>query len=241
MSERSTEERSFFNLRYAFPGYTFILLNVLVNLRILLFFFLTYMPKIGLSDTATTLLGILFGFFTLMSAAPIGFLVSQCWYVMRENILGGDCRRCRPSKPYRVLRDEFEVRGEKENLETVYNYIVHSCPISGVHSYLNRRWDLCMLFGSIGTAIVLGLGSAYITRGFIVKVPKSQQTFVNWPIYDWTIFIVSFLLLVLLFFGFRKIRQDHQSMCTFLIKLTAKKKELRDELPEQYFKEHSNP
>lgn len=117
-------ERSFFNLRYALPGYTFILLNLLINLRFLLYLFMTIMPDIQLSEIALSLLGVLFGFLTLMSGSAVGFLVSQVWYIFYfalHYLFFGKTKRW---WTYKVLMEEFDVKDDSSCLS--YLKLFHS-------------------------------------------------------------------------------------------------------------------
>jgi len=243
MSER-TLGRTFFNLRYALPGYTFILLILLINQRMLLYLFLEIAPKFQLSDTALSLVGIFFGFLTLLSGSPLGLLVSQYWYFIYFVSYYISMKVFPRFGSYKVLKNEFNVEDDISSLETVFNYIVHSHTDIGVRTYLNRRWDLLMLFGSTGWAIVLGLVSGYTCRDWILNlnaIPKSRQTYVFWPSYDWLILIASGVLLFFFSICYIFVWKEHDRMSTFVIRQRFEKpaekgqKKPREVLPKKYF------
>ena len=105
-------ERSFFDLRYAVPGFTFLLFLVLI-LRVE---FLSFLRLFTTPDTS--LVGFSLGLLTLMSGSVIGFLISQIWYAYYN---------CCYKKKY--LKESFKILdglGVKEDLTTVIDYIVHT-------------------------------------------------------------------------------------------------------------------
>ena len=65
-------ERSLFNIRYTFPGYTFLLFVVMMSSQQLWF---------KVKDTGLGFFTAIFAFIYLLSGAPIGYFVSQLWYL----------------------------------------------------------------------------------------------------------------------------------------------------------------
>lgn len=226
--------RSFFNLRFTLPGYTFILLNLLLNLRIVIYF-LGMQP---LSETALPFFGILFGFLTLLSGTPLGFLVSQVWYLFYFV-----CYYVSAILPrfgsYKVLKNEFNVKDEIWSLDAAFNYILHSHKEKGIRTYLSRRWDLLMSFGSTSLAIVLGLISGYVCRDFVLNL--NEKVSATWSGYDLLIFLPSVGMIFLFLFSYIFVWLQFDRMCTLVIRKRAEKpekkkqKSLRDVLPEKYF------
>lgn len=66
-------EREYFSFRYAIPGYTFLLLVVLIN----------YIPLLTIlrATGAGQVFGAFLAFLSLFTGSAIGFLVSQFWWL----------------------------------------------------------------------------------------------------------------------------------------------------------------
>ena len=67
-------ERSYFSLRYAIPGYTFLLLFISINYRVVLSSFQT-------GKMIPEFLDMFFAFLIALSGSAIGFPVSQSWFL----------------------------------------------------------------------------------------------------------------------------------------------------------------
>jgi len=65
-------EREFFSLRYAIPGYTLILVIILLNIVPLF--------EISKSNNINSLFGAVLAFVSLFTGSAIGFLISQIWF-----------------------------------------------------------------------------------------------------------------------------------------------------------------
>ena len=145
-------ERSFFDIRHAIPGYTFILSFIFQNLVGLALL----STRIAESDSIA-LLGIFFGFITLLSGAALGFLVSQPWYLLLNIAI-------KRGLYYFVNKDKT---GEKLSVSR-QDYKVLNYEKKEVRDYIFRRWDLFNLMGSVIFALTLGtllgwlLNSAFI-------------------------------------------------------------------------------
>jgi len=220
--------RAFFDFRYAFPGYTFILLVFLINLRFVLE--KSVLPIIQSND-ALTLFGILLGFLTLLSGASMGFLVAQFWYALFNFVLGGHfgLEKCfdMRARPFEKL-GKLGIIDDRKTLTTVLDYILSSKREDGIHLYMVRRWDLLNTIGATGIAIVLGLVIGYVTKYFVLS-----STSLRW----WDILILAFsaALLMCLSLGFHKISEESLLMATFIVEQWEKEKKLRKRVPEQYF------
>ena len=187
MSERI--ERTFFNLRFAVPGYTFILVFFLINLKVILKFISTN----GLSNSSSALLGVFLGFVALLGGGAMGFLVSQFWYFISQRWkIQGFYGTEKHRGPFRTLIDYCDMSDKKEDekiLLTVYDYIIHSLlkpseltdrPKKGIYLYMSRRWDLMNLLGSTAMAIVLSSVIGYVIRGI-------ARNFVSWHVYEYLV------------------------------------------------------
>jgi hypothetical protein len=170
--------RSFFDIRYTIPGYTFILYFILVNLESFVFF----VVKIAELESIT-LLGIIFGFLTLLSGAALGFLVSQPWHALNNLFFR--------IRPYERVNKRIKQRFSIEKMD----YKVLSTKKKALIDYLMRRWDLFNLMGAIISAIGLGtlfgwLVSLTITADFKLSLPIHGEAFM--------IVIAIFTLIIIL-------------------------------------------
>lgn len=229
-------KRTFFSLRNTVPGYTFILWNLLLNLRFVAFFFLYLMPTVSLSGNVITLFGIILGFVTLLSGAAIGFLVSQFWFLIYWLIIERYLANFYKEK----LIEDFEVK-DKEASVLVFNYIVHSLRQKRIVSYILRRWDIMTIFGSTIMAIISGLISGLALRNRVFSIQDIPDSHLNWQIIDHILMLVSALLIFAISVSFYYVARSAYDMGILAIRLKAKDlakegKELKDELPKEYFK-----
>ena len=142
-------QRTFFTLRYALPGYTFILMSILVLSPVL--------TPIFTQNGSTTLTGAFLAFLYLLSGAAIGFLVSQVWYAIfnsrlfRENIL---CKFC-----FHDMKDFLEGRyGKFSDCRHMlwFSDYIHRLSNEKIQIYTQRMWDLTHTFGSTIVALIFG-------------------------------------------------------------------------------------
>lgn len=181
--------RDYFDLRYAIPGFTFILLIVAIN----------YGPlstKLLPPDNNNTYFTIFFGIVSLLSGSAIGFLISQGWFTF-HNWNGGilsirDLESARNS-----LITNFELKGVSETispvigipiiglrvlkekdrhdnrkLDCLLTYLLHHCESERTNGYIQRRLDIyqtlsCTL-SSLALSVVLGLA---IRHYYLPNIP----------------------------------------------------------------------
>lgn len=178
-----------------------------------------------------------------MSGVPLGFLISQFWWLFFDltgGHYGGRWIRKR-GEPYEKLVEEFEILDEKVILRAVYNYLIHSEKDEQIYMFLNRRWDMFLSLGSIATATAFGLLVGYILK-YVIFNSESQNIGFN-PLHDGIILLLSIILIIyLIIIIFKKILPEQYSMSILIIKKRAmkyKEKKLRTILPEQYFQSRS--
>lgn len=165
MAER---ERLFFDLRHIAPGYTFIALLFLVNIRVVTWYL--FGLKEG-SEAAATFLGVFVGFGSLLGGSAVGFLVSQIWYFFTQSGRWFD-RFYLPRRVADLLIGEG-VRDDREVLTLVSDHIYQTHDEPKVHSYIERRWDLLNIIGSVILAIPLALVTGHALR--LVLMPESYS------------------------------------------------------------------
>ena len=153
-------ERSLFDLRYAAPGYTFILIILLINLR-----------SITKTSMAPEIIATLIAFLAL-SGGAVGVIISQIWYAIYNKCSLGTYKtfldsaklieqewnrhRGRPVDPYKCKMD-------REWVVTIRDRLTHH-PKEPIIDYITRRWDLYHLLRSISCAIAIGLTTGYLTK-----------------------------------------------------------------------------
>jgi len=150
-------ERSFFDLRYAIPGYTFIIWILGINHVPLL------TSKVFGSEPA---FGVFLAFLAFLGGSSTGFLVSQWWWwSFQRNVKEYDdfeesIEALR--KKYGLIKPQ-DKEGKKKAL-TIHDYLVHSEENEKVHEYNARRWDMYHLFSSERVSLRLAVFSGFIYR-----------------------------------------------------------------------------
>jgi hypothetical protein len=231
--------RAFFDIRYSLPGYTFILLTVLINLRAdtLKSILLRISPPTIPSNDAITFFGILFGFLTLLSGASLGFLVAQFWHALFNYVLRGHYRIERyfdlRARPYEKL-ETLGIINDRITLTTVLDYILSSKRKDEIHLYVVRRWDLLHTIGSTGIAVILGSAIGYTIKYFVLTPTPLDR-------WDFLVLVFSAVLLICLGCGFYKISEESLLMATFIVDQWDEKKKLRKHVPKQYFGSEPQP
>ena len=214
-------ERDFFTLRYALPGYTFILIMVLVAYPRLIELFPLSEPSLDL-----TLVSAFVAFFTLLSGGAIGFLVSQFWYALHNSIFHSLFLR----KTRKMLRDKFKLK-ENAHREIIFlDYIFHLSDSTTI-DYIQRRFDLKHTLGSTFFAIIFGsiFGVAVKSNFFSYEMGlenvANSINFVSpsFTTYDVAVVIIVFTLSIIVLNGFFFISREHSLMVDVVVKKVLKK------------------
>jgi hypothetical protein len=147
--------RTFFDKRYTFPGYTFLIL-VLGGLS-------SWIVGIVENSLASNngsqsdLLAVIIGSLFLLNGSPVGFLVSQPWFLVHKFVIA--------PRAY-VLEYRKTLFGEPDILTTsvIIDFEILRRTDERQFSYIQRRWDLLNLLGSEIFAIPLGLLAAWLLQ-----------------------------------------------------------------------------
>lgn len=153
--------REYFSLRYAVPGFTFILIIVGLNYSPLL----SILRELG----TTEVLGVFLSFLSLFAGSAIGFLVAQIWYSYFH------WRRIYCSNIFKRLENiakeklgfKSEVVGKKRDvtLSAVLDYMLLSRIDEKYWKYCQRRWDIFHILSCTLVSLILG-----VCLGFIVRI-----------------------------------------------------------------------
>lgn len=237
-------ERGYFSLRYAIPGYTFILVVLGLN-------FIPVYQIMKLTEMASVSGGIL----ALLSGSTIGFLINQSWWWWFER---GKIYEFQPIKNLATnygleWKNELE---HKRKLRFVYDYVL----FSGLHSkeeykglsqYAFRRWDMYILLSCTKVSLILGMICGLLFRVFVEIFFLGMRAFSS-LVYDFWFFlnvkefwIITFILtscFLLIYFiwqGQESIKFQYQSLHKIVItESVVKKAKLREVFPE-YFRKDS--
>jgi len=161
-------ERSYFSLRYAIPGYTFLLLFIVINYRVILPF-----PKF-------------FDFLIALSGSAIGFPITQTWFLWRRlrNTFYNTIRNAIAtfSNRYNIIANPTEE--QKKVIVVAYSYVIDVVGERhrNLREYLDRRFDLFNTFGATIVSILWGLSLGWIIRliaAFFLEKPFHFQELIK--------------------------------------------------------------
>lgn len=215
-------ERNFFSLRYALPGYTFILIMILVAYPSLIEMIKNF-TETGM-DLA--LVSALLAFFTLLGGSAIGFLISQFWYFSHNSVL----KKYSLKHTRKFLRETFNLK-ENAHQEIVFlDYVFHNFSKQQRLDYVGRRFDLLHTLASTLLAVIFGVifGIFIKTDYFSINVAFTTEldfSFPSFTMYDCGITIIIIFLLIVLSHGFFFIRREHSMMVNAAIKDTVELQE----------------
>jgi len=253
-------ERSLFDVRYTFPGYTFLLFTFFMFIEQILINYTE--PKFGFFS-------VIFGFIYLLSGAPIGYFVSQIWYLYfhhwKKGYYWNDRRKTKKKEYVKYLTElvDDEVKLINDNPDKTLVILDYMFNISKdrekLRSYITRRWDLYHIMGSTEVSIIFGILTGILLKPYFI-IDKFTclndgydflSNYVNILFYNFTTTfyikdIVIFIFGILLFWGFqigkKRISHEHEDMVDILIRnvnlneLRKLKENLKDRSKE-YFKE----
>ncbi len=158
-------EREYFSLRYAVPGYSFLLVVISVNIWPLI---------LVLRGIQTDIFGAFLGFLSLFAGSAIGFLVSQFFYFRFD----------RNKTPFRIreLADLTDVlvkstkvdknleklKSSKDDIEAVTDFLFNISAEKNQQfvRYSERRWDMYLLMSSLLWSLGVGTFSAVAVRAY---------------------------------------------------------------------------
>lgn len=185
--------RSFFDLRYALPGYCFLLFLVLLNLDLL-----------SRLATTSSQVQLLLGVGGLISGIPIGFLVSQPWHLwIRLWYL-------RKMSYVHYLQDTYNEL--KDNWVAAYalaDWIFFQSH-AGTKEYVARRWDLINTLGATLTAMLLAIPSSMLIR------IEAQYAVIQTS--QWLVLLLDVSLVLCLIVGLHNIEREQQTFAREIIR-----------------------
>jgi len=239
-------ERTFFAVRYALPGYTSILIALLVAYPKLEGFLTSNTTPIDM-----TLISAFLAFFTLLSGTAIGFLVSQIWYLVSNWFLHRRALR----EAIEFLKDKYKLTEDPHHQMVFLDHIVHLAE-KEIIAYTQRRFDLKHTLGSTLFATFIGALFGFIVRidsfrtdtiAFFnidlltnIKVPEIVLT-----TYDCGVILIILILSALLLKSYRDISKEHAMMVNVTVRRIEKLEifpysEARAYFPEDYFVNNEN-
>ena len=163
--------REYFSFRYAIPGYTFILLVVLVN----------YVPLLKvLREPVSDIFGALLAFVSLFTGSAIGFLVSQIWYLWyqkRGSWYGHvnyevrkllDSHRFQAKSENKVKEYKITTECKKKRIEPLLTYMrfqyEEKTKYGKFTRYFQKRMDLYHILSSTIATLILAWISGIVFR-----------------------------------------------------------------------------
>jgi len=238
-------ERTFFALRHALPGYTFILVLLLVSYpRIQGLFF---------QSQSIELLGVFLAFLTILSGGAIGFLISQFWYVIHNSLLKGlfliDARE--------FLEERYNLAKDVQHQIVFLDHVLHLSAKETI-AYTQRRFDLIHTLASTLSATFIGLLGGILVRveffrtdiAFKMAVhafwtASVRPHLVSLSMYDVGVSIIMVALSILLIASFLFVSKEHSMMVHVSVRKVVKSgafpySEARAYFPEDYFAKNGN-
>jgi len=208
-------ERTFFALRYALPGYTFILMTILVAFPKLLEFFQSEIPNVQL-------IAALLAFLYLLSGGAIGFLISQVWYVVFNSFINGRYGKFPETRKF--LRKNYNLAADLKHQNVFLDY-VHRLSSKQTQIYTQRRYDLMHVCSSTFVTTLFGLFSGFLVRVDFVRNTTFERP--HWTTLEETIksltsistsaLCITLFLVIVLFFAFLLIIKRRHYIRTYIL------------------------
>ena len=209
MKDCTMSERNFFDLRYIYPGFTFILGFILAFPTSLLVLF----------GESTTSAEIFLAIITFIGISSFGMLISQVWHNIFNYLLRGWAEKeslgyIFGEKLFVSTKDAnkmYKVSNAKE-IKTVYKLVVRDffdfyvlmkdMKNDSIRDYLSRRWDLLCSFGAGLASYILGFFMGYIINGSVNVTINTETESIIFAIfkqqnYCIAISLISLIIIVL--------------------------------------------
>ncbi|MBW1728488.1 MAG: hypothetical protein JRJ62_13125 [Deltaproteobacteria bacterium] len=198
-------ERRYLKYRYRVPGMIFIFIHIWVLLK-----------DFDIYSIQTIVY--------LVGWYPIGFLVSQSWYLI--SAFCTTINHCRVGDEFKLFLREHYIPDEFNYRMSTYHYITQNITNQNIKYYLLNRWDLMQLIGSSAIAAIL---SYFSLKTFYTVDPDILNSLLR--------FIYIFLGVSAPSIYF--ILRQHRSMIYFLIR--TNKITLIDDINSSNSKKTSSP
>lgn len=170
--------REYFSLRYAVPGFVFILIVVGLN----------YYPIVEIlkGQGTTEVFGVVLSFLSLFAGSAIGFLIAQVWFLI-FHYRRGYTKWLRPLEDdlaqnmgwigKKALREKIEKMDKKEAEEykkkrdvamaSSLDYTLLTMKDSDLWKFFQRKVDLFHIMSSTLISLIVGIVVGFISRLFI--------------------------------------------------------------------------
>lgn len=231
-------ERTFFTLRYALPGYTFVLVALLVAYPKLESIILNNATPIDV-----TLVSAFLAFFTLLSGGAIGFIVSQVWYNLYHFcVLSHDVRKAR-----KFLEEKYNLTKDTHHQVVFLDHVFHLSSKETI-AYMGRRFDLKHTLGSMLSATFIGSLFGLLVRvdwfrtDIMLKdiIDSLSGAYVPLHVpsltaYDVGAIIIITILSIFLFTSYRYISKEFAMMAYVSVRKVVKSELFPNSKAEAYF------
>jgi hypothetical protein len=168
-------DRDFFSLRYAIPGYTLILVIILLN-AVPLF-------EIAKDNSISLIFGAILAFVSLFTGSAIGFLVSQIW-MWYFNSIGGIFSVKGSGRVKDMLVRKMEPIKVKEvkrkDLSVILDYSMSQDKDKDIMKSLINRVDLFHLLSATVFCLGIGLALGIGLRTYFEVVIFNGSVFRDW-------------------------------------------------------------
>jgi len=220
--------RSFLDIRYTLPGYTFLLFVFVINV-----------PKLPpyLENMGDPFISIFIGIITVVSGAPLGFLISQIWYLfLTQNWFGiGIYGKQGNKKKYIDYLHKKGVIEDKTITVNVLDYLYHQCDNKDLKDYVNRRWNMYNIFGSTSFAVIIGTIFGLLFRNHLEPITIS-----NILLHEKVMVVLGIFLIGCFYFGMKPVRDEHEYMVWIIIRNVVRKDRYwKEKFPNSFFNRQS--
>jgi len=218
--------RNFLDIRYTFPGYTFIIFFIGISYNHLQYF----LPKIE-----GTTISLLIGLSAIIIGAPIGFYVSQVWYFFNTmnyfglGVYGSQIKK----RKYIELLHEKGIDESRHITINVLDYLFHQGikNQNTLREYVRKRWNMYNIMGSSIAAIISGIFFGVLFRNHISSYCDEW-----FYIHEITVFIIGVILIGLFSSGMYIFRIEHENMVYTIVRNQMINNEWKSKIPKEFFK-----
>jgi hypothetical protein len=251
-------ERDYFSLRYAVPGFVFILIVFGTNYSVVL----SIIARQGAKDALSISVAIL----SLFASSAIGFLISQSWffYFHKKRIYADILRkpkqeieksmkdsfgwRLKPEDKKDEKKDKKEERKRDEIMGTAIDYALNSFSSENndLFKFFQRKIDLYHTMSCTLFSLYIGLGLGLSTRGIwfcrILRWPF--DAFLDFFLFLFTIGAVLIFIYVLRYLRSEIFFEYHPMLKLFLNSIKDEEKinkNLHEVYGEYVDKQSKNP
>lgn len=225
-------ERSVFNLRYSFPGFTFFVFTLLLS-------FGEVIARIKIPNLAVYVS--FFGFVFILGGGAVGYFVSQVYYYLfyhcKKGFFYNDWRKTQKKDYIKYLTETIDIdekiTDSPDKALVIIDYFLMKCDAKykeKIYLYITRRWDLYHVIGATEISILLGIISGISLKLYCIYNVDKIPPLVFFEYQIWIFYyrdiaiIVGGLLMKLLFNqGKKRINQEYEDMLNIFFRSLDKK------------------